>query len=914
MAWPTSRLSIKTELAFGADPLGDPSLWSWTDVSVYARDDFTIRRGANSRDQEAQASVCEFALKNADGRFTPNLPTSPYYPNVHLDVPVRISVDPGTGYNVRFVGFISKMALTWPSGRTGYSELKIEAQGLLRRLDKSKRLNSAAYRALIALNPVAYWPCEDTGSAATLMSAVGGPGATFHAGGTVSLASDSNIDGSAPLLKVSTTSAVEFPLRPFSSSTEWMVGFMARLPNDFTTDETALITIRTPGGTADTWDLRVRTGSPDKIQLEAYVAGGGDLLGGTAVNFIPTTLVPVSYVGLQLWFEIHCKQNGTGIDWDFTCYSTVGSSGGSGTKASATLTPVRSFSLNGPLGVRSDLNGATFGHFVCLNGSTTGVGAKLATGWSGELASTRFTRLCAEEGIQSAVDTSSLVDFAMGPQNSVKFVDLLREIEDSDQGTIRETRTAASLTYRTRGARYNRAVDLALDFNLGNVQTVFQPLYDDQEVANDWTVTRSGGGSTNYAVNDGTLGTYPGSSTVNVDTDVGLVHHAEWQVHLGTSAAQQGRTPALQWNLKRSSSLVASWLACDLGSRITAAHPPSQYPPDTLDLLLVGYQEMFSQTNWEIVANTADYRPYEVFKIEDTRLGRLDTDGSALNAAMTSGATSVTVAPTTTKGPKWTTDSGDRPFDIAVAGERMTVTNVVDASKSFINAGTAASANNASVTPGLPASIAAGDLLLIWAAIRAQTGTVNTPTGYTKLLDCTNACLFGKIASSSEVAPTVSFNGGASGDDTTAQMAAFRNVGLSVAYSASQLNVLAQNISYPELGIITANCLVLYLGWKQDDWTSVATIAGATEIGEPVSTVGNDHGLVWDYLLQTTATSIPAGAFVVTGGLTANSRGAVVAIRGDVQTLTVTRSVNGVVKAQTAGTAVNIWRGGAMAL
>lgn len=916
MAWPTSKLLIKIEMAFGADPLGDPSLWSWTDVSVYARDGFVITRGARERDQDPSPGTCEFALKNADGRFTPNLPTSPYYPYVRLDTPVRVSVDPGTGYNVRFVGTISSMRVTWPSGRTSYSELKIQASGLLRRLEKSKPLSSAAYRALIALNPVAYWPCEDAGSPATLMSAVGGPGATDPRRAGISLAADSAIAGSSALMKISTATALEFPLRPYSSASEWTVGFMCRLPNNFTIDQSPLITIRTPGGSADTWDLRVRTGSPDKLQLEAFIAGGSDLIGEAGTNFTTGTGVGLSEpYGQQLWFEIHAKQVVADVQWDYTVWSSAGSAHGSGTKTSFTLAAVRSFSLNGPFGVTADLNNATFGHFVALNAATTGVGSDLATGWSGELASTRFTRLCAEENIKATVESAgSDVVSEMGPQGQATFVGLLNEVQDTDLGRIREDRTAVGLVYRNRFQRYNRSVDLALDFSANNVLIPFEPIIDDQAVANDWTVIRSAGGSASYSFVDQTLGTYSDRSTVNLANEPGLVHHAEWQVHLGLATARETRTPTLEFNLKRHSSLVASWLACDLGSRVTVAHPPPQYPPDPLDLLMVGYEERFSQTNWQVTANTTPYRPYEVFKIEDTRLGRLDTDGSVLNNAMTTSATSVTVAPTTVKGPKWTTDAGDRPFDVNVAGERMTVTNVADQSKSFVNAGSAASANNAPVTPGLPASIAAGDLLLIWSAIRAQTGAVSTPAGYTKLLNCTNACLFGKIAGSSESAPTVSFTGGASGDDTTAQMAAFRNVSLAVAYSASQLNVLAQNIAYPELGLATANCLVLYLGWKQDDWTSVATISGATEVGEPVSTVGNDHGIVWDYLLETSIVQIPSGSFVVTGGLTANSRGAVVALRGDVQTLTVTRSVNGVVKAQNAGTALNVWRGGALSL
>jgi hypothetical protein len=135
------------------------------------------------------------------------------------------------------------------------------------------------------------------------------------------------------------------------------------------------------------------------------------------------------------------------------------------------------------------------------------------------------------------------------------------------------------------------------------------------------------------------------------------------------------------------------------------------------------------------------------------------------------------------------------------------------------------------------------------------------------------------------------------------------------------LNASAQDIGYPclaltrpQLDTAINNAIVFYLGWKQDDWTSVATLAGATEIGEASSTTGDDQGLVWDYAIQTSATDIVPGSFVVTGGLAAISRGAVVAIRSNVQAATVTRSVNGVVKSHAAGTAVNVHKPARLAL
>lgn len=200
----------------------------------------------------------------------------------------------------------------------------------------------------------------------------------------------------------------------------------------------------------------------------------------------------------------------------------------------------------------------------------------------------------------------------------------------------------------------------------------------------------------------------------------------------------------------------------------------------------------------------------------------------------------------------------------------------------FINVGAAAHGNNgASVVPALPASSAAGDLLLVLAAIRATAASPSTPTGYTLLASYGNFRLFGKIHTGVEVAPTVAFVGGAANDDTSAQMATFRNADNAISVSvASLLTPTTQNIPYPALTALVRRALTLWLGWKQDDWTSVDTISGAVEIGEPDTTTGNDQGIVWDYKIQTgtTPVNVAAGSFVVSGGGTATATGAVTSI------------------------------------
>lgn len=223
--------------------------------------------------------------------------------------------------------------------------------------------------------------------------------------------------------------------------------------------------------------------------------------------------------------------------------------------------------------------------------------------------------------------------------------------------------------------------------------------------------------------------------------------------------------------------------------------------------------------------------------------------------------------------------------------------SAVDTSEpSFVASSTAVTAVNASVTPSLPAGWAEGDLFVIWASIRnSGAGSIVVPAGWVAMLQVDNIALLGRRATASETAPTVTVSGGVTGADVIAQMACFRNAERTPAATMYQKNPTAQNIAYPPMAGVETNWgAALYLGWKQTPWTvpGVATISGATEIGEAVSTAGTGAGMVWDYQLMSTPVATSSGSFVVSSGTTAISYGATVALRS---ADFVTRTVNTIV-------------------
>lgn len=214
---------------------------------------------------------------------------------------------------------------------------------------------------------------------------------------------------------------------------------------------------------------------------------------------------------------------------------------------------------------------------------------------------------------------------------------------------------------------------------------------------------------------------------------------------------------------------------------------------------------------------------------------------------------------------------------------------------SYVGIGAGSAGNNTSLTPALPASLQAGDLMLCLASIRnSGTGIVAGAAGWEFLPDHNgnpmvsgNVALLARFYQPGDTAPTVTFTGGVSGATTLAQVAAWRGThphldGL-VHVSATQLNSAGQNINVGtgNVAVTELGLLMLAVGWKQDDWTAAAQLTGQgfTEISEYTSTTGDDASHCWDYRIQPHPTSFLGTFFTITGGTSQISRSMVIAIR-----------------------------------
>lgn len=271
-------------------------------------------------------------------------------------------------------------------------------------------------------------------------------------------------------------------------------------------------------------------------------------------------------------------------------------------------------------------------------------------------------------------------------------------------------------------------------------------------------------------------------------------------------------------------------------------------------------------------------------------------------------------------------DVDDFPLDARLGGEVVTVSSIATTPVTFVAVGAASSADAAAVSPAIYSGDAADDLIVVVAGLRSTPGTTGaptTPTGYHRLdvfddpaissAGAINVQIYVKRHDGSESAPSVGVQEVAAGDTLTAFTFGLRNVPLTVdlddlvADFRIQTNAAATDIAYPGLSPIVEGCFVLLVGWRQDDYTSIAPPSGFTEMIEASTTVGSDQGLYAAYQIQTLPAVINEGSMVVTtGGGTAASRSAVLALVGGFQTATVARGTNSVVKAHAASAKIEI--------
>lgn len=580
--------------------------------------------------------------------------------NGNTNAGIQFNVDDYQAIGIEYTGAVVKWPARW-NMRSTSSWAPITAAGILRRFQKAKRaLQSPLARQLPSYNPTAYWTLEDAANATTFASAVaGGRPARF---GSATPAADSTLSGGADAPTLS--SATGF-IRGQATRQNGGTGFsamffmkLAALPASKT-----VVAQFKAGGRVTAWKFSLDATTQ---YLDGYDSDGVAVVstfafhGGDYTQWMALQL-ETEVVGANTQYSMINHQVGL-----TTYYAMPGS------YASTTVSKVTQFVLGG-----TQLDNCAFAH-VWLGENTlpfvTDTFSLVSSGYAGESASARVTRVATEAGFSVVVEPGT--SEPMGTQRRTTPLGLVQSCEDADFGTLYEHGTA--LGYQPRSARYNKPPLFDLSVAAGEIAEAPEPIDDDQELVNAWTVIRDDGSSALAEDADSIAaeGEYADQVTINVATDDVLPGHAQIRRLLGT--LPELRWPSVTLDFSRNPSLLTQWRARTHGFRLTIATGLSQIAGYAdPDLIAEGYTATLTPQTWTAELNCSSATAWDT-GVYDGTTRPYDSGSTTLGGAYASSATALLFLHADTRD-AWSTTR--TPYPALISGEQVTVTSMAPVSQ-----------------------------------------------------------------------------------------------------------------------------------------------------------------------------------------------------------------------------------------
>jgi hypothetical protein len=636
----------------------------WNEAPAYVRDGIRIGHGRRDEDSDAPPSLCQLTIKNTSGDYNPRNPESALYGKIGRNTPTRVTV----GADVRYAG----EAAEWHPRRSidgTDAWVNLIANGVTRRLGQGASAAPSAPRAyistLIESLDLAYWALED-GPQAVAPAATAGPGGKMYLRGKPS----PEVWGQGKLATwLPGAAKLEHPtLGAILRAPVQQAGFVDRWAFDFMRSGGYSNTV---GGTV--FGVHWGDGETTGLTFNAQDSEVDLTLGFSTLATEP--IDPALWDDNPHHVRLAATQDGADIDYQVWI---DGVSVLTFTDTGETLAAATAVQAAASVTLETALATGHWAVYATPGDLDDAVAA--AFGWAGEAAGRRVERLCTEQGVTFA-STGDLDDTSpVGPQHADTFLEIAREAAAADLGILTDDVDAVGLAYRTRTSLYDQDAALELDFDGAEIAPTLNAAVDDQHIRNDVTASRRGGGRYQATDEDGplgvdTIGRYDTDVTVNTPGDGFLAHHAGWRLHLGT--VDEDRWPKVSVDLDAAPALAGDVSAVRVGDRIDLVNLPATIAAaGTASLLVQGWTEDIGSHRRIVTFTCTPEAPWRVGAYEDAAGDpmKYDTAGSELDEALDTTETGVDVL--TTIGPLWTTDDDETPFDVAVGGERMTVTDI----------------------------------------------------------------------------------------------------------------------------------------------------------------------------------------------------------------------------------------------
>lgn len=680
--------TIDTEMYYDA---------GWNGIPVYHRDGISAVRGAGGEGQDAPPSSLTMTIDNraATRDYTPGNPASELYGKVGRNTPTRLVVDGSTRVTVEASSLKPDQAM----GTDPDAWVNLDGGGILRRLQQGKTpLKSALERAILASNPVAYWPLTDGKEATALLSGIGGTELTLYGarpgvieGPAGSGASFVDVAGGEDFVSARAPA-------PTLSAAGWGVEFMVYIGERVDADEQVSqgAVVWFVGG--NEWEVQVgynpfASAVPPNILIfdhdgDAFVSDAD-----TALNGWNHCRVTYEQVGGDTQIEFYL--NGVNVSSYTDTGRTLASPSGE----------VVVGQIEPPLIPEWDFREVGVGHLAFYELADAADHSAAAFGYIGELAGERFLRVLAEEGVAAVVVGDELDTQPMGAQPTETLVNVVRECVRTDDGILFEPADQVALAMRTGRSRYNQASTLDLSFTDPGIASPLRPQFDDRPTLNDVTVQRRDGGKARAVQTTGPLnvndpiddpdgvGRIDGTVDVNTSTDDVLPIHAGW--HLSKGTVPDPRYPAITIDLDDAPGLVTAVNAIDIGDRFTLADLPADWATEPVAMLLVGIRESLPSGAGHrrrlVTLVSTPAAPYEILQVGDGTIDlrgmRVHTTSSTVDGAHPAADTTILIdsagVPWTTNADNWNPALNGGGMFLDIAGEVVRVTGIAGAGSAW---------------------------------------------------------------------------------------------------------------------------------------------------------------------------------------------------------------------------------------
>jgi hypothetical protein len=280
-------------------------------------------------------------------------------------------------------------------------------------------------------------------------------------------------------------------------------------------------------------------------------------------------------------------------------------------------------------GVLTDNPPMAWGHVAVSSPLDDPYTLNAVQGYLGERAGQRFVRLCQEESVTFQILGDPDATVTMQAQTPTTFVDNLNQIEEADGGILFPTRHLPGMGYRTFVDLLNQGAAVTLDASphdrQPDIEIPYVPVLDDRDARNDVKVTHDSGESQVRDEDDiRDRGLYPEQLNLSLMNDEQALDRASFEVTRGTWPGMRVRqiTAAITQRYE----LARPWHEMFQGDLIRVENLPPQHPPGDVDLLLRGRSASFTPLDWRETANTTPAGPYRAGVLGgDGELGELGT-------------------------------------------------------------------------------------------------------------------------------------------------------------------------------------------------------------------------------------------------------------------------------------------------